>query len=499
MRRRNDRCHHAAGIALVGALAAAGCAAPQPVESAAPAATGDAVTAGVRLVPPLPGPAPELTLPDPRRRTLSNGLDVILVEQHDLPVVDARLVIRTGAAADEPAVAGRATLLANMLDEGTTTRTSLQLADELDYLGADLSTDASWDALLVTLHVLRPRLDYAMELMADVVVHPTFPEEELDRKRAERLAALSQRRDEPSIVASNAFAAVLYGAAHPYGLSTLGTEESVRAIDREDLLRTYHRHVRPGNAFLVVAGAITMDELIPMLERHFSEWQGSAAALPPLPEPPAPAQTTIHIVDKPGAAQSEIRIGQIGVARDTPDYFPLLVMNTILGGSFTSRLNMNLREDKGYTYGARSGFDHRLAAGPFTAAAAVHTAVTDSAVIEFVSEMRRIRDERVPAAELDRAKNYIAYGLARRFETTDDIAHNLSDAELYGLGDDYFDEYVARVRAVTGEDVQRVAGRYLDPGRWAIVVAGDRSAIEEKLRALGVGDIVLRPIEGAAE
>ena len=479
-RRRFPRTCLMMAAAAAGACAGTTAASPEPETIVNP---------GIQTTPPLPGAAPELSLPDPVRRTLDNGLDVILVEQHELPVVDVRLVVRAGAAVDAPADAGRATLLADLLDEGTTTRTTLQLADELEFLGAELTTDAGWDATYAHLHVLRPRLDEALELMADVVLHPTFPAEEVERKRAERLAALIQQRDEPRFLASNAFAAVLYGRAHPYGISSLGSNASIRALEREDLLRTYRAYFRPGNAFLVVAGDVTMSDLLPMLERHFGEWEDGDVALPPLPESPAPAATAVHVVDKPGAAQSEIRVGQVGVARSTPDYFPLLVMNTMLGGSFTSRLNMNLREEKGYTYGARSGFDHRMGAGPFTAAAAVETAVTDSAVIEFLREMRRIRDERVPDVELERAVNYIAYGLARRFETTNDIASNIADAELYGLGDDYFDRYVARVRAVTAEDVQRVAQTYLDPARWAIVIAGDRSAIEARLRGLGIGEV----------
>ena len=494
MRRMNARSHLAAS-ALLSCTFAAACTSPEPASPA----PGDAVTPGIQTTAPLPGPPPELSLPDPIRRTLSNGLDVVLVEVHELPVVDVRLVVRTGAASDAPAEAGRATLLADLMDEGTTTRTALQIADELEYLGAELGTDAGWDQTLATLHVLRPRLEDALELMADVVLHPTFPQEELDRKREERLATLVQQRDDPRFLASNAFASVLYGAQHPYGLSTLGTHTSVRAITREDLVRTYRRWFRPGNAFVVVAGDVTMDELLPMLERHFGEWEDAPVTPGTLPAAPAAGATAVYIVDKPGAAQSEIRVGQVGVARDTPDYFPLLVMNTMLGGSFTSRLNMNLREDKGYTYGARSGFDHRMSAGPFTAAAAVHTAVTDSAVIEFLSEMRRMRDDRVTNAEIERAINYIAYGLARRFETTNDIATNVADAELFALGDDYFDRYVARVRAVTAEDVQRVARTYLEPSRWAIVIAGDRAQIEEKLRALNVGDIVLKPLEPLPE
>jgi len=492
--RRTDAVPLGAGALAALALVATGCARTAP--AVAPAVEEDAVQV-VRETPPVPGAAPELTLPEAQRFTLGNGLDVILVERHELPVVDARLVVRTGAAADSPALAGRMTLLADMLDEGTTSRSALEIADALDFLGAELSTSAGWDASVLDLHVLRPRLEPALEIMADVLLRPAFPEDELSRKRDERLARLIQQLDEPSFLASNAFAAVLYGPDHPFGVSTLGTRSTVPALGADVLRAAYDDFYRPNNAFLVVVGDVRVAELQPMLEDAFGEWRPGSVPDVDVPAAPDGGRTAVYIVDKPGAAQSEIRIGHVGVARDTPDYFPLLVMNTVLGGSFTSRLNMNLRQTHGWTYGAGSSFDQRRAPGPFVASAAVHTGVTDSAVVEFVREMRRIRDEPVPDAELERARNYVAYGLARRFETTSDVALRLAEAELYGLGSDFYDRYVASVRAVDADDVARVAREHLRPDRWAIVIAGDRAEIEADLRALGLGDIVVRELEEA--
>lgn len=443
-----------------------------------------------RTAPPVPGAPAPLRLPAQQRFRLTNGLPVVLVERHDLPVVDVRLVVRTGAAADSPDVGGRMTLTADMLDEGTRGRAALDIADELEYLGAELRISASWDATTLALHVLAPRLEAALELLADVLLRPTFPAGELERKRRERLARLVQLQDEPEFLASNAFAGVLYGADHPYGVSTLGTARSVAALERARLVEAYDRYYHPDNAFMVVAGAAAPATLRVALESHFGGWSGGGGGQPVLPAPTG-GGGGLRLVPRPGAAQSEIRVGQVALARDTPDYFPLLVMNTVLGGSFTSRLNMNLRQEKGFTYGAGSTFDFRRGPGPFVASAAVDTGVTAEAVGEFLRELRRMRDEVVPEAELQRAKHYIVYGMPRRFETTGDVVYRLADAELHGLGPDYYDRYVDEVLAVDAQDVQRVARRHLDPARWAVVVAGDPRAVGPALSALDEGPVVV--------
>ncbi|HKY60957.1 MAG TPA: pitrilysin family protein, partial [Gemmatimonadota bacterium] len=387
-----------------------------------------------------------------------------------------------------------AAMTAAMLDEGAAGRSALELADEVDVLGADLSTGAGEHTASVSLHVPVTRLEPALAVMADVVLRPDFPAAELDRQRIDRLTEILQWRDEPAAIAGVEFDRTLYGASHPYGVPNVGTAASLAAMTVGDLQAFHDRHYRPGGATLVVVGDVTGEAVLPLLERAFGGWQGSAQALPEEPPVEQVAERRILLVDKPGAEQSEIRIGRIGAARLTDDYFPLVVMNTILGGSFTSRLNQNLREDKGYSYGAFSGFAFRPWRGPFLAAAAVQTEVTAEALTEFVRELRRIL-ERVAEDELERARNYVALGFPSTFQTVAGTAGALGELALYDLPDDYFDRYIERVLAVTAEDVQRVAAEYLDPDRVAIVVVGDLERIEAPVRALGLGPVETLSVE----
>ncbi len=451
-------------------------------------------TAFDRAVPPAIGAIPTLELPPIRRNRLTNGLEVLIVERHDLPVVDVRVVVRVGAGGDLPAEAGRASLVAEMLDEGTRAYSALELADAIDHLGAHLDLSAAWDSSVASLHVLRPRLEPAVELLAEALARPTFPPDEVERVRAERLANLARQLQEPRILALKVFSAELYGSDHPYGALVSGSRESLEALDRDVLVEHYLRHYRPGNAFLVVVGDVEPETLLPLLERTFDDWKPRPAETVEAPTSPPAAPTTIYLVDKPGAPQSEIRIGHPAAPRSTPDYFPLIVMNTILGGAFTSRLNLRLREERGYTYGARSGFEFRRGPGPFVASSAVFSEATDDALSIFVEEIHRIRDEAVPEAELARARNYIALGLPRRVETTADIARSIAEIELYGLGDDYLERFVDRVQAVTAEDVQAAARRHLDPEHMALVVVGDRERIEGPLQRLGIAPVVVTEV-----
>lgn len=442
-----------------------------------------------RTSAPRIGPPPAVELPPIIRHTLNNGLGVLVVEKHDLPVVDAALVTRAGGDADAPAVAGRAALAADLLDEGTATRSALDIAEAADQLGASLYSRATWDELAVGLHVLSSRLEPALALLVDVALRPAFAEDEVERKRKERLAAIVQEQDEPRIVASQAFARAVYGDAHPFGAPLGGTAASVRGLDRNDLADFYRTRQRPGNAFLVLAGDVRAEAVLTALEEALGGWADEAApadAVAPAP----PSGPRIHLLDRPGAPQSEIRIGHDGAHRGAPDYFPMLVLNTILGGAFTSRLNSRLREEKGFTYGAGSAFAFRRHGGPFVASSAVFTGATAEAIGIVLHEMRRMRDERVTAAELERAKSYLALGLPRRFETTGDVARLVVEQELYGLGADFYATYVERVRAVDAAQVQESAMRRLDPENATVVVAGDRAAVEPALRALGAGAVV---------
>lgn len=443
-------------------------------------------------IPPA-GPPPRVTLPHIERRSLASGLTLLVVEKRELPVVDVALVTRSGAHADPPALAGRAHLAADLLDAGTETRSALQIAEEADLLGATLHARATWDDTEVGLHVLTPRLGPALELLIDVALHPAYADEEVERKRKERLAAILQEQDEPRVVASNEFARVVYGAAHPFGAPIGGTAGSVRALDRTELVRFRAARQRPRNAYMVVVGDVDADEVVRAIEPMLADWQDTDVPADEVPAQGPPAPTTIHVVDRPGAPQSELRVGHSGPSRGAPDYFPLLVLNTIFGGAFTSRLNSRLREEKGFTYGAGSSFAFRRHGGPFVASSAVFTGASAEAVGIVLHEMQRIREERVSEDELERAKSYLSLGLPRRLETTADVLRIVSEQELHGLGDRYYDEYVERVRAVSAADVLDAAQRRFDPAHAAVVVAGDHGAIAKPLEALGVGAVVRKP------
>jgi predicted Zn-dependent peptidase len=439
-------------------------------------------------LPELP-PPPTPRMPPVVRHTLANGLDVHVVERRELPVVELRLVVRGAATGDEPARAGRSWMLGDLLDQGTSARSAVDIADQAELLGATLEARASWDAFSAALHVLTPRLEPALELLADIAMRPTFPDEELERRRHERLAAIMQERDEARTVATHAFNRYTFGPGHPFAAPLAGTRESIESLRRDDLRDLYAQRFSPGNAFLVVVGDVGTDTALALLDRLFGAWSGPAAVAAPVPTAFPPAPRSVHIVDRPAAPQSELRVGRPGPPRATSDFFPLLVANTILGGAFTSRLNMRLREEKAYTYGAGSSFALRAAGGPFLASTAVATAATADAIDVMVTEIARMSREAVADDELTRAKHYIVLGLPRTFETTSDIAEHVSEVALHGLGADWWDRYASRVDAVDSAAVMAAAERWLDPEGLTLAIAGDAGAIRADLEALMIGDV----------
>lgn len=459
---------------------------------------GAAQQAPDRSKPPAPGPAPQLNLPPIQKRTLSNGVGVWLVELHEVPLVQVNLVIAAGSGDDPDGKFGVASLTAAMLDEGAGSRSALEIADAIDFLGAELSTSSSFDASAVRLNVPVKRLAEALPILADVVLRPAFPQAELDRLRQERLTALLQARDDPVSVSTLAFSRVVYGPAHRYGTSALGTEATLKGFTVGDLRSFHETWYQPAHATIIVAGDVTMDVMLPLAEQHFGSWRaGRPVTRRPVPHAPQP-EPRITIVDMPGAEQSVIRMGWVGVPRSTPDYFALQVLNTILGGSFTSRLNQNLRETHGYAYGASSGFDMRLSAGPFSARASVQTDKTAEALREFYNELTAI-SQPIPAEELVKAKNYIALGFPSEFETIGDLSAHLEELVVYRLPDDYFERYVPNIQAVTAADVQKAAATYIQPRRFAVVIVGDRGAIEPGIRALKLGPVRVLTVEQAVE
>ncbi|HKH72992.1 MAG TPA: pitrilysin family protein [Vicinamibacterales bacterium] len=449
-----------------------------------------------RTKPPTLGLQPRLNLPEIQKQTLSNGLAVWLVESHEVPLVQINLLLKAGAGDDPASKFGLASLTAAMLDEGAGSRNALELADAVDFLGASLATTASFDASAVRLNVPVARMKEALPLMADVILRPTFAEAELERLRQERLTALLQAKDDPASVAPLAFARTVFGATHRYGTGTAGTETTLKGFTVQDLKSFHASKYQPGNSVLLVVGDVKVDAIVPLLETQFGSWKGTTPARAPVPQAPQVAQGQITIVDMPGAEQSQIRIGWVGVPRSTPDYFTIEVLNTILGGSFTSRLNQNLREEHQYSYGASSRFDMRLSAGAFQAGAGVQTDKTAEALKEFFNELNGILRP-VPDEELNKAKNYVALSFPSEFETSGDLSSKMEEMVVYNLPDRYFADYVDNLRKVTAPAVQKVAATYIQPKRFAVVVVGDRKVIEQGIRALNLGPVRVMSVDEA--
>ena len=442
-----------------------------------------------RTKPPVLGPPPALKLPPIEKRTLSNGVPVWIVGMHEVPVVNISLVVRAGAGADPAGKYGLANFTAAMLDEGAGTRSALELADAIDFLGASLSTGSSFDASTIRLHTPVSKLDDALPLLADVALRPSFPQTELDRLRKERLTSLLQTRDNPAALASAAFARLVFGPRHRYGTLAMGNDASNGEMSLADLKTFYTTYYRPAHAHLLVVGDVQAAAMLPKLEKALGGWKtAGAATLPSVPPATQHAARQIYLVDKPGAAQSQIRIGWVGVPRSSPDYHVLDVMNTVLGGSFSSRLNMNLREKHGYSYGAGSFFDMRGSAGPFVASAGVQSDKTVESLREFFTELEGIR-QLIPAPELARAKNLQALSFPGTFETTAGMAGNLIDLIVYNLPERFLTEYVEKIQAVTADDVLRAAARYVQPDKFAVVIVGDLASIEKPVRDANLGPV----------
>jgi len=448
-----------------------------------------------RAQPPKSAVAAVPRLPVPQTFKLANGLTVILDERRNLPIVSAALVLRTGSDANPPGKPGLANFTAAMLDEGTTTRNALQLADDVAQIGATLGTASSMDYTLAQTRALKRNAAQAIDLLADIVLRPTFPQAEVERQRGERLSQLTEDRQKPGTVAAKVMSTVLYGPGHPYGYVELGTEASVRAMGREDMQAFWRANFVPNNAALIVAGDIGADELRRLAQKEFGSWQPGHSTVPALGSP----QTTtsrLVLVDKPGAPQTALRVATIGVPRSTPDFPALEVMNTALGGLFSSRINMNLREEHGYTYGAGSAFRYRRGPGPFFVSTSVRTDVTGPAVREIFKEIGRMAATPLAPDELTLARDSLVRSLPGQFETSGQVLASFTNTYVYDLGLDYYQKLPSQLEAVTAAAAQDVAKRYLVPDRMVVVAVGDRAKIEPQLRDAGVGSPELRDADG---
>ncbi|HRH44727.1 MAG TPA: insulinase family protein [Pyrinomonadaceae bacterium] len=441
---------------------------------------------------PKPGPNPTLVLPKIEKTKLSNGLNVWVVNQNELPIVSMNLVLNAGATLDSADKTGVAAMTANMLNQGTKTRSVNDIANQLQEMGSNVNAGAGWDGSNVSMQTLTKNLDKTLDIYADVLLNPAFPADELERTRRRVAGQFLQQKSNPTFVSNVVYNKVLYGN-QPYGRQLSGDEKSIKAMSRDDLVKFYDSYYRPNNATLIVVGDVTTKTLVPQLEKAFAGWKAGGTTAPTTPVPAEyMGQPGIYIVDKPGAAQSSVSIGQVGISRDNPDYYAVQVMNAVLGGGSSGRLFMNLREDKGYTYGAYSSFNYRRSPGPFSASAEIQTGSTKEAVAEFMKELKGIRgDIPVTAADLETNKQSLIRRYPAGFETVQQISGQLSNLVTYGLPDTYFNDYINKVNAVTLADVNRVANKYLTPDKMAIVIVGDRKVIEAKLKELGYGITIL--------
>lgn len=445
---------------------------------------------------PASKPAPKVALPDIQKETLKNGLKIWLVEHHELPTVAFNLVIQAGSDHDPITQPGIASMTADVIDEGTKTRDALKISEEIETIGASFSTGSSWDGTFMTMSTLTKHLDKALDVFTDVLLNPTFPEKDFERLRKQRLTALLQQRDQPPIIANNAYSHILYGSNHPYGNNPSGTEIALKGMATADLVKFYETYYRPNNATLIVVGDVKLSEITSRLERSLADWKQGEVPAFSVPEAKPVEKMQVYLIDKPGAPQSEVRIGYPALARSTPDFFPVVVMNRMLGGQFTSRINLNLRERHGYTYGARSGFSFQKGAGPFTAQGGIVTEKTDSALHEFLSEIDLMRDKGMSNEELEYVKKGLLGNFALTFETPSQIAGALQNIVLYGLPENYYQDYLQNIEAVSLGDVDRVAKKYLDASKMAIVIVGDLARIRDSISGMNLAPVSLCDLDG---
>ena len=470
-------------------------------KTAEAAATKEAAMAGTmpdepwRAKAPEAGPASRLSLPVPTSFKLKNGLTVMLSEQHMLPVVVANMVVLAGSDANPATKPGLASFTASMLEEGTDHRSAPQIADEADQTGTVLDSASTSDYSQLSMRTLKQNADAAFNLLADVTLHPKFDAVEVERVRKRRAGEILQEKSDPQQTAFVNAVRAIYGPSHPLGYRELGTEESNRAITADDLRRFWQQGYGPENAALVLAGDLTEAEARKLAEKYFGSWQGGSHRNAVLPVDHT-AQRTIYLVDTPGSPQSVVIAAQLGVPRSTPDYVPIEVMNNGLGGLFSSRLNMNLREEHGYTYGAFSFFGYRRGPGIFAAGGAIRTDATASAVSETMKEMERIRTVPLSADELKLAQGAFSLSLAGLFENSAQTAATVGGLFTYNLPPDYWRNVGAQAGAVTSAEVQRVAQKYIHPDTASVIVVGDRAKVEEDLKKLSLGPVEIRDASG---
>lgn len=445
-----------------------------------------------RSRPPLLGAEPTFTFPDIRRSVLANGLRVCTVEHRQVPLVAVLALVPVGSSSDPGDRPGLAAITGDMLDEGAGERSALDVHEALGRIGSQIDLEVGHDATVLALTTLERYLDRGLELMRDMLVRPRFEQREFDRVRELRLNRLLQLKDMPQALADRAFTQLLY-RNHPYGHLPIGSEGSLRALMIRDIAAFHRRAFVPSRTTLVAVGDASHDTLAGAVRTAFEGWSGDGEGSIANPEAfpdPAPPPSRLALVHRPGAAQSELRLGHVALSRRSPDYHAALVANMVLGGQFVSRINMNLREDKGYTYGARTAFEFRRAPGPFVLHASVQADATADALREALAEIRGIRGERpITRAELELGRASLTRGYPRNFETADQIARAAAQLALYELPDDYFSTFIPKVLSLGEAEVTAAAAKHIDPSRLLTVIVGDREKLMPSLKSLELGEV----------
>jgi zinc protease len=440
-----------------------------------------------RATPPQPGPAPKFTLPVPKQVKLPNGLTVLLLERHNLPIVAATLFTMSGSELNPVAKPGLSSFTTKMLCEGTTSRPAIKFAEDTDQIGATLESEASDSSAYLTLSVLTRNVDPGFDLLADATLHPAFDAKQIERFRSRRITAVLQENDDPVKLVLRTVNQILYPKS-PYGFSILGTETSNKTISRDDILAFWKQGYVPSNAALAISGDVNESQLLELARKYFGSWSGPDFK-PRIPATPPASTSSVSIVDKPGSPQTVLALASLGASRNTPDYVPLEVMNTALGGLFSSRINMNLREEHGYSYGAFSFFRYRRGVGFFLTGGAIRTDATAPAARELFKELKRVRESELTSDELKKSKDSFSKTLVGNFETTEEISSTIGLQFVFGLPLEYYRDLPAQIDRVSSADTLRVAKEYLHPDAMIVVAAGDRAKIEPGRKELNVGEV----------
>lgn len=441
-----------------------------------------------RTRPPAAGPPRPFSFPAFGRRSVAGGPEILVAPRKDLPMVCLELIAPAGAERDPADEAGLARLTGELLDEGAGSSSAEEIARAADRMGSSLVTGAGWHTGFLSLQVLRPHLEPALELLAQVLTQASFPPAEVERSRREQEVELLKRRDRPALLAADGLNRLLYGEG-VYGTPLAGTQDSVRRLDRDRVEAFYRRHYRVPTSTLVAVGDVDEDHLGPLVERSLVSDEESRVPPPPEIVPLPRERVTIHLVDRPAATQTELRMGHVGPARLDPDFLPFIVLNIILGGKFTSRINLSLRERHGYTYGASSRLAIRRGPAPFVVSAAVATESVGAAVREVLSELERLRQEPVSNQELEDSRNYLAGVFPYTLQTLEGVVQRLENLVIFGLPDDYYDRYYERLQAVDRERLLQTARRHLHPERIAVVAAGPVDRLRPQLEKLNQGPV----------